>query len=184
MWHGRGGLAALIVAGGVLVFAAVQQLVGAASSTLIGIGLNSIPPMYWESIWGGAITGIFSYHLPFALGVFASLWLVAPISAGLSLSRVVVRALVASGIGAVLALVVRVAWDAVWALQGVGPWFGHAFPALPHERLGHSLMFGVQAGIGAFTLHLAMVVLGCVLLWIWPARHPSPHAVSADTTSV
>ena len=174
----RGVLAAAIVAGGVLVLAAAQELVGAATTSLFVVGAGPIPPMWLESIWGGAAVGIYAFRLPFALGVFASLWLVAPVAAELRLAHVVTRSVLAAGIGASLVVVVRTVWDSIGALSVVGPWFGHAFPELPFESLGQSLVRGVQAGIGAFVYQFVAVMLGSIFLWIWLRDHPSRHAVS------
>jgi hypothetical protein len=131
-------LAAAIVAGSVLVLAALRELIGAATTSLVGVGLGSIPPMWWESIWGGAVVGIYAVHLPFALGVFASLWLIAPVAAELRLAHVVTRSVLAAGIGASLIVIVQTIRGSIGALSVVGPWFGHAFPELPFESLGQS----------------------------------------------
>lgn len=174
----RGVLAAAIVAGSVLVLAMFQELIGAVTSSVVGVGMGQVPPMWWESVWGGAAMQLYLLHLPFAIGVFASLWLIAPVAAELRLAHVVTRSILSAGIGASLVVIVQAMWGSIEELSIVGPWFGHAFPELPIESLGQSLVFAVQAGIRVFLFQCIAVMLGCSFLWMWLRDHPTRHPVS------
>jgi hypothetical protein len=127
---------------------------------------------------------IISYYLPFCLGVFASLWLAAPVVAELSLASVVRRASLAAGIGALLLLLVRTVHFSSDAFSGVGSFVGNSFPTLPLDRVVQELGYSFTAALGTFLQLLPLVILLSVFVWMWLARHPSRHAVSVDTAEV
>ncbi|MCU1584044.1 MAG: hypothetical protein JWM49_600 [Microbacteriaceae bacterium] len=93
-----GSVFALLVIQGGLSFAALQML-----------GSDWPEAQLAMDMIGGLGQEIGRTYLPFAAGVVASLWIVAPLVSELSLARVVVRAVVASAIGAVFVAVVLVA---------------------------------------------------------------------------
>jgi hypothetical protein len=88
---------------------------GATALALTAIRLVSLlfGGLPWAALYGGnpgdSIVGffweLFGYVLPFAIGVFLSLFLIAPVRPGMGLVTVGVRGLIASAAGAVLVFV-------------------------------------------------------------------------------
>lgn len=175
----RGVLAAAAVALSVIAVLVVQDLVMALSSTLVGWGMyEQAPGGYLGYIWADFGWSAVSINLPFALGVFASLWLIAPVAAELRLAHVVTRTVLAAGVGASLALIVSGIQPLVWALSGMNSLFGNSFPPIPWERVMSSLSQAVQMAVGSFVQLVPLVVLAGIFLWLWLQKHPSRHAVS------
>ena len=175
----RGVLAAAVVAGSVLIVGAAKALVGAANSSFIGVAIGALPPQYLETIWGGAAWTLYGYYLPFTVGVFASLWLIAPVAAELGLWQVVARSVLATGIGAAVALIASAAPYLVGAFSGVGSLFGNSFPTLPFNGITRAALLGLQAGSGAFVELFPLVILAGIFLWLWLQKHPSGHETGA-----
>jgi hypothetical protein len=169
---------AAVVSAVVLAYLAVQQVVFTVAY-LNGLPLDQVGMML--SGIGGLL---FSQYLPFSVGVFASLWLVAPVVADASLASVIRRSVLAAGIGAVLVVFVRAAVSSVGAFSGVGSFVSNSFPSLPLDNIVWAFGNGIQAGLGSFVQVLPLVMLVVVLSWMWLARHPLRHAVSVDSANV
>lgn len=169
---------AAVISGVILAYVTVQQLVFTLSY-LNGLPLDQV--FMTLSGMGGVL---FSQYLPFSVGVFASLWLLAPISGETSLASVIRRSVLAAGIGAVLVVFVRTAVTSAGAFSGVGSFFGNSFPSLPFESLLWGFGYGIQAGLSSFVQLLPLAVLVAVFAWMWLVRHPSRHAVSVDAAEV
>ncbi|MGV8969101.1 MAG: hypothetical protein ACOH1J_01485 [Microbacteriaceae bacterium] len=107
--------------------------------------------------------------LPFALGVYFSLWIVAPIAAGLTLRLVVIRSIVAASVGAALVAVVRVIAGAVRGIENMTSVFGQAFPWSTIDIAELQFQAGsILTGALFQLLEIApLVVLAGVLLWLW-----------------
>ena len=182
--HQRGVVVALVTAAGVLAALIVQALLSGLFSYIAvwmtGRGVQSTP---WpaDAIGRTALT-----YLPFAIGVFLALWFVAPIAADLRLFHVITRALLVAAIGGALAIVVAIIGALLGAFNysaglssnivaNLGYDFGGAL-----SRIG----FAVSSGLTLFIGALPMVLLACVLLWIWLERHPRNHQVAGIVDEV
>lgn len=167
-----------VVGAVVLAFVMLQQVI-----SLLGY-LSGIPADQLAVMLGSIGGVILTHYLPFAIAVFASLWLVTPITGELSLSSVAKRALLAAGIGAALVFVIRTVLGSAGAFSSVGSFVGNSFPALPVDRVVQEAGFALQAGANIFLQFAPLVMLVVILLWMRLARHPSQHGVSADSGSV
>lgn len=169
---------AAAVSAALLGFISLQQVVGVTGY------LNELPGEQVALALAGVGAYILSYVLPLCVGVFASLWLVAPIAARLPLASVVRRAALAAGAGALVAMIVRTVLYSADAFSGVGSFTGNSFPALPLERVAHELGSAFTGTLGTFLQLLPLVMLLSIFVWMWLARRPSRHAVLADAGEV
>ena len=170
----RGLIAAAVTAGGVLatvlVQNALQSLVSLASYGRFEGALGIVI----EGAWTAALTA----SVPLSIGVFLSLWQLAPIGAELRLGHVVTRALLATAVGAVIAFVVssvivlvqtvtsaasEVATRGVFELSSLSPGLG--------------ILGAVTTAATAFIASVPLVVLACVLLWLWLRDHDREYPV-------
>jgi hypothetical protein len=98
---------ALVSAALVAAIIFVQQIIGFLFGNLpwqVAGGSSQAAASGLQALGASLIT----YTLPFAIGVFASLWLLAPVRAGMRLWPLVGRGLLASLAGAVAVLIVNV----------------------------------------------------------------------------
>ena len=177
--HQRGFLVALVTGASVLAALVAQafliDLFGFVGVLASGQGFDGSGGWPLAVLGQAAVT-----YLPFAIGVFLSLWLIAPVASDLRLFHVLTRSLLAAGIGAVLAIIVSV----VAALFGAFS-YSAAFSSNVFGNVGYDLSgalsrmgFALGNGLTLFATGLPIVVLACVLLWIWLERHPRGHSVS------
>lgn len=130
--------------------------------------------------------GLLWILIPLVLGVFAWLWLFAPLTAGLRLGVVLKRSLISALSGLILTLLVQLA-------LGMQSWFVNA------QFFGNSSNHAVESFIanGSNVLPLAVetavdtafgtlpaVVLAVVLTWSWLVRHPARQVEDAVTAEV
>lgn len=171
---------AAAVAASVLLFSIATTLVSAAMffGTMIaqgaiqnGVNLFSMflsPGLLWTLV-------------PFVLGVFAWLWLFAPLTAGLRLSAVITRSLLSAASGLILTLLVQV----ILGMQG---WFVNtqffgnssnqaveSFIANGSDVVPMAVQTAVVTAFGA----LPTVVLAVILAWSWLVIHPVKQATIA-----
>src|SRR5690554_3158153 len=85
------GLAAVAVAA--VLFA--QDLIGIASSTLVGFSLDDLASGYFGLMWQQALGFGLVLVLAFSAGTFLSLWLFAPVTSRLTVAQVLLRGLLA-----------------------------------------------------------------------------------------
>jgi hypothetical protein len=102
--------------------------------------------------------------LPFALGVFLGLWLIAPLADELTLPFVFTRGALATAAGAILVIIAQLVIALVAALDG--------------GDLRRDALLSLVAGASAFVSHLILVLFASVLLWLWLRAHPRDYAVS------
>lgn len=169
---------AAVISGAVLAYVTLQQMIFTLSY------LNGLPLDQVFMTLSGLGGVLFSQYLPFSVGAFASLYLLAPISAETTLASVIRRSVLAAGIGAVLVVLVRTTVSSAGAFSGVGSFFGNSFPSLPLDSILWAFGHGTQAGLSSLLQLLPLVMLVAVLAWMWLVRHPSRHAVSADSVKV
>ena len=159
MLRTRGALAAAVTALTVgLVLALARVLI-----TLI-----ELEP--FAGVWFGLLTGI----LPFTVGYFIGLWVVAPITEQLRVGHVITRSILATGIGATLWFVVLGLTGVVGAIAASSDVLGiAASPGLIGAQLGYAL----QEALVALIALLPIGVLGGVLQWVWRTAHPAEHHI-------
>lgn len=176
----RGVLAATTAAVIVLVVQVALQLVNTSLGTgilLVRGGFSGgVPELFPISVWSIAL-GV----LPFAIGVFLSLWLLAPVAAELHIAHVVTRALLAVAGGALLVFVVVLAaslfqnfHESVGLVLG---WASGLFSTMSSNAgwaFTQSLYSALTTAVGLIPL----TVLACVLLWVWLRAHPAKHPVA------
>lgn len=104
--------------------------------------------------------------LPFTVGYFLALWVIAPITHELRVGHVITRSVLATGIGATLWFVPLGAIGAI-AMVRIGA------PGEIAPQLGYALASALTALI---TL-LPLGVLGGVLQWVWRTGHPAQHHI-------
>jgi hypothetical protein len=168
----RGRLPALIAASAILVWFVLTNVIASLASTVFYAGgfAGFFP----------ALLSVFLTSVPLALGVFVSLWAIAPISDELGLPFVLTRAALAAACGVVLADVVTIVLAFFGSLSATGSVFGNSFP-IPSFNGGTfvSTLLGTLAyAIPYFLSTLPIVVLACVFLWLWLRDHPREYAVA------
>ena len=173
-----------LVAVAVAAFLFVQDLIGVASSTLIGFTLDDVASGYFGAMWQGLAGFGLVMLLLFAGGVFLSLWLIAPILSTLTLKQTLLRGLLATAVGAVLVLLFSLAMNLIGPFSGAGPLLGNAFPWPSTDGAIQAFTMSLQTGIGALVRQAPVVLLVVVMAWLWLQKHPLEQAVSADTAEV
>jgi len=170
---GRRGLL-VAAATALLVFATIlaQQLLSALISlATVPAGSSSFLPLVVEQETVTALTG----SLPLSVGVFLSLWQLAPIGAELRLAHVLTRALLAAGIGAAL---VAFVWLVVGGVEAAARLFDPDASEFALFAIGSAAFSGVQRAGLAFVGTTPLILLAGVLLWLWLREHSRDYDVS------
>ncbi|MEQ1737672.1 MAG: hypothetical protein ABL886_14860, partial [Rhodoglobus sp.] len=102
--------------------------------------------------------------LPFTVGYFLALWLVAPITEALGVGHTVTRAILATGIGATL-------WFVVLGVLGV------LRVASTPDLIGTQLGLALMEALTGLVVLLPLGVLGGVFQWVWRGANPAPHHI-------
>jgi hypothetical protein len=170
---------AIVIAGGVgalvLVLTLIGTLLTSFSSLFYGVFTNfndGLSTTYY--MFSGFVSTIFTWILPIAIGVFLSLKFFRPIAATTAIGVVLVRGLIATAAGAIVALVISLLWALVSSISLRGPLFGDSFPGItdsgsfPYSIVG--TFFGlIQRAVEVTPVVLLVVVLG----WLWLRRTPA-----------
>lgn len=171
----RGALIAAIVALGVGVVLVAQQYLQSLITLIATLPYMDPPGFYLPS--PGAVIVSF---LPLVIGVFLSLWLLAPVAAELRVGHVVARSILAVGVGCTLVFVALGIVAIVGSVSFTGAIFGSSFPTPAVS--GASIASGLGSALAQALIRFVEVapvgVLGGVLAWIWLTRHPAKHPVS------
>jgi hypothetical protein len=181
------GVAALLVAGVMLVQAIMQSMIDsfgllafAASPVAVGYPLGA---GVVESLASTAAALALSI-VPVALGVFLAFWLLVPVTAELRVVRVVLRSVAAAGIATAVVLAVGAVSAIGGVLASAGPLFGNAFPRPDGTILVHSFASLVQSALFTFVAVTPVVVLAGVVVWLWIAKtapgRPAPGEVTRN----
>lgn len=117
----------------------------------------------------GRVLDYLPHALPFALGVFLGLWLIAPLADELTLPFVFTRAALATAAGAILVIITQVVIAVIVAVDD-GVVDGRGFV--------QDATLGALTGVGSFINYLIPVLFASVLLWLWLRAHPRDYAVS------
>lgn len=129
---------------------------------------------------GVALAGATLTAIPFAVGMFISLWLVAPIAEELRIGHVITRAILAAGIGATVVFILLAIFAITGAFSGAGALFSNTFPAIEFDG-GHavvSLATALSRALLLFVELLPLASLAGVLLWLWRKDHLPRHPLS------
>jgi hypothetical protein len=179
------GVAALLVGAVMLVQTIIHSAIDAfgllayaASPLTAGYRLRADDVASLASTATGAGFSI----VPLALGVFLAFWLVVPITAELSVTRVVLHSIAAAGIAAAVALAVGVISAVGRILASAGPLFGNAFPRPDGSILGRSLFEVVQSVLFTCVAVTPVVVLAGLVVWLWMARIASGTLATGEVT--
>lgn len=168
----RGVLVALVTATAFLLAALVQRALLSGLS-LLGIapfpGAGDYLPIVLADAWNTSLTGV----IPFAAGVFLSLWQIAPIAAELRLAHVVTRVLLAAAAGALAVIAVGVVVVLVAAALRLGQ---DGSAAAQFAELGRDGLGVLLRSATTFVGVLPTLVLAGVLQWTWlmSREHPFP----------
>ena len=152
---------AAYIAGLVAAYLAAAALLRVVSATIAELFTSR--DLYVIGLqWSDFATSMFRYVVIFALGVFLVLWLIAPISAAISLRLAIARAALAAAGGALLTVIVGLVLGVVGTLSS--SIFGARFPEF--SGIGFQVVGAVQ-GFVSLVLELGPVVLlAAVLVWL------------------
>lgn len=172
----RGVLAAAAAALIVLGTQVVLQLL----STLLHLGVivtqGNQSELLSVSLWGFVLG-----PLPFVIGVFLSLWLLAPVAAELHIAHVITRSLLAVAVGAVVVFLVHLSGGLLGQVSSsegmVFGWAAAAFGSVV-STFGSALGNAVYGALGMAINLVPLSVLAGVLLWVWLRNHPAKHPVA------
>jgi hypothetical protein len=159
---------ALLAAGG--VFAALLTLDFLHGLLRTASLLTQTSGDYLGEVWLAQLVGSVTGPLPFAIGIFLSLWQIAPIAPQLRLAHVVTRSLLAT----VLAVIVL--WLVAFVPELVGELLTqsvYADPGAVLSQLGGDAVTAVIVSLSTAVTDLPVALLGGILLWGWLQRHPS-----------
>lgn len=117
--------------------------------------------------------GALRYILPFVLGVFVGLWLLAPLSHELGVRFVVTRSALAAAAGGLMMIVVNVVIGLVDAVSGLS-----VSGTFDEAQFGQAMIGAGSSAMRALILYTPMVVLAGIVLWIWLRDHPREYDVS------
>jgi hypothetical protein len=174
----RGAAIAAVVAIGLAVLLVVQQYLEAFVVYLVTLP-NLAAGYDWNDFAPSGLRLALTL-LPLAIGVFLSLWLLAPIAAELRMGHAIARAILAVGIGCTLGFIALAVVAIVGSVSITGALFGQSFPT-PVVN-GSSIAMGLGSALASAAIQFIEVaplgVLGGVLAWNWLTRHPAKHPVS------
>jgi hypothetical protein len=158
----RGRLPALVAALGIAVALIAQRVLNLLLILPLSSGFSP-----------SDVVDYLSQALPFALGVFLGLWLIAPLADELTLPFVFTRGGLATAAGAILVIVAQLVIAAIAALEdgyGGGFFDGAGFV--------QDATIAALTGASSFVNYLVPVLFASVLLWLWLRAHPRDYAVS------
>ena len=184
----RGRLPAFVAALGLAGLLVAQRLLSGLISWLEITGLIAMQghDASLETGLAGLTVGAFDpslsdlsfFVLPFALGVYISLWLFAPVSHELDLRFVLTRAGLAAAAGSLVYLVVGLVLALLGWLgidEGVFQSFGLTGDT---PALVQGLFRAITGAVQTFISLTPAVMFVVVLLWIWLRDHPREYEVS------
>jgi len=104
--------------------------------------------------------------LPFTVGYFLALWVIAPITHELRVGHVITRSILATGVGATLwfislAVIATITFASAGDIEEIAPQLGYA----------------LASALTALITLLPLGVLGGVLQWVWRTGHPAQHHI-------
>lgn len=172
----RGVLAAAAVALVVLATQVAQQLLSALLYWDVVFAQGNQSEMLSVSLWSFVLG-----PLPFVIGVFLSLWLLAPVAAELHIAHVITRSLLAVAAGAAVVFLVYLLGGLLGQISSsegmVFGWAAAVFGSVV-STFGSALSNAVHGALGMAINLAPLTVLAGVLLWVWLRSHPAKHPVA------
>lgn len=168
--------AALIVLGTRVVLQLLTTAVDAGLALTQSNSSQVLSQLFPYYAWG-LVLGI----LPFAIGVFLCLWLLAPIAAELHIAHVITRSLLAAAAGAVVVFLVQLLGSLFQNFDdSAGRVFGWAqgFFTTVSSNAGWAFSTSLYSALSTAINLIPLTVLAGVLLWVWLRAHPAKHEVS------
>ena len=169
----RGRLPALVTATIIAAVIVAQSLLGSIAGWIISslyervsFGSSGFEFMPWQALQ--ILDPLWRVTLPYALGVFLSLWLIAPLAEQLTVRYVITRGLLASAAGGVVVLLVSVVTTFATMVTYV----------FDIRGLAHGLIVSLGTAVNVVIYTTPIVLLGAVLLWLWLRAHPREYEVS------
>ena len=152
----------------IVVVLVAQEMAQTATIYLSAAG-QDLPNVFILSIGYALVQAI-----PFGIGFFLSLWLVAPIAEELRVPHVITRAILATGIGSTVTFIVIAVLAVVGSFSSDASIFGASFPfpRFDGSGAGQGVLSALVGAINAFLMRLPLGVLAGLLLWIWRKDHP------------
>ena len=151
---------ALSVGAAMVVTRVLEWFVGFLSSASVG------------QPYGFAVVQVLLVAVPFAVGFFVSLWIIAPIAEELRLPHVVTRAVLATGVASTVVFVVL-------AIAGIlGAIVLDEAPRFDGSLAVNAIVTALTGAALTFVSALPLGVLAGVLLWIWRKDHPPRRPLS------
>jgi hypothetical protein len=175
----RGVLAAAVGALIVLGTQVVQQLLSTA--LYAGMALTQgndqtyLTQLFPAYLWA-LVLGI----LPFAIGVFLCLWLLAPIAAELHIAHVITRSLLAVAAGALVVFLIQLLESLFRNYdKSAGLTFGWAqgFFTTVTSNADWAFSNALFTALSTAISLIPLTILAGVLLWVWLRAHPAKHEV-------
>lgn len=169
----KGRLPALVTSLAIAVYLVVKSVLQLLLWWFVSLGLTTVNPpigLVANDLYFGAIPNeVLVTVLPFCLGVFLGLWLIAPLAEQLTLAFVLTRGALAAAAGGILVLVVN--------------FFVALFGAISPMRFDlpgflQGALNAVSSGAGMFLAEVIAVLFASVLLWLWLKEHPREYTVS------
>jgi hypothetical protein len=176
----RGRLPALVTALGLLALLSVQKFLASLVNYLGSLGYFRVDQGRADSLSLSEIYGtvyqfapslddLLYYLIPFALGVFVALWLLAPISDELTTRFVITRAGLASLTASIFVILVNLVLGLVQSLSAAG--FDATF-------FLQSVVTTLMTGLSTLIFQTPLVMFAGLLLWLWLRDHPREYAVA------
>jgi hypothetical protein len=172
MLRTRGALVAGVTALAVGLALVLGRFLMNLTSLLSLVGMNGVYDLTGYSPFTGLGIAVLVGFLPFTVGYFLALWVVAPITEQLQIGHVITRSALATGIGATVLFIVSAVVEIIIAVMGGAP-AGLTIPDL----IGAQLARALENALTAFIVILPLGVLGGVLQWVWRTSHPAPHHI-------
>jgi hypothetical protein len=157
----------------VLAVSLVQNVLNAVITQLTFLGSSDVPAWQW---WAGYATQFATSAVPLAIGVFLSVWFIAPIGPDLHIAHVITRSVLAAAVGGALVFVVSVVTNG-FSLVTNGLMGQIRIPVVEGDQFLQALGFSASIAGGQFVMVTPLVILVGVLLRMWLERHPSEHEI-------
>ncbi len=166
-WSGL--LVAALVAGGVFLMVFLHNVLTAIIATFVAVSSDGFS---LDGIDRVAVSYL-CVAAPFAAGVFASLWLIAPIDRGLRITHVFARSVLAATAGSLCLLFVTVLLGIYRSIGFSGQWSINLLAGFRFSvaKVSSAITDGSTLALETFVTALPLVILAAICLWIWQGQH-------------
>ena len=180
----QGRLPALVAALGIAVYLVVKSIISILVDWAINGAYAAVTPtenrLDFGPFFGGLPQQLLLTVLPFCLGIFLGLWLIAPLAEQLTLAFVLTRGALAAAAGSILVLVVNFFAALVGALARLTDSGNLRFENQIFDVAGflQGTLAAIGTSAGMFIAEVVAVLFASVLLWLWLREHPRDYEVS------